>query len=136
MNTELIGQTWQALGERQAQFIEDFYRRFFERFPGYRKLFPHELRPAHLEKMILTVTLLADLADDRTDIAPHLHKLGAAHKPFDLTAREFDNFKAVFIEMLGPRVGAKWTTAAASAWNDAFDEVLVPLMREGMSPGN
>jgi hypothetical protein len=84
---------------------------------------------------LIHIKLDWDLADDRTDIAPHLHKLGAAHKPFDLTAREFDNFKAVFIEMLGPRVGAKWTTAAASAWNDAFDEVLVPLMQEGMNPG-
>jgi hemoglobin-like flavoprotein len=135
MNTELIAQTWQALGGRQAQFVEDFYRRFFERFPGYRKLFPRALRPAHLEKMILTVTLLADLAEDRTGIAPHLRKLGAAHKPFDLKPREFDNFKEVFIEMLAPRVGAQWTTAAEKAWHDAFDEVLIPLMREGMSPG-
>ena len=132
MNTELIARTWQALGDRQAQFIEAFYDRFFERFPGYRKLFPHELRTAHLEKMVLTLALLADLSDDRSAIAPRLHKLGAVHKPFDLELRDFNNFKAVFIEVLGPQLGKHWTTAAAKAWNDAFDAVLIPLLREGM----
>ena len=132
MNTELVARTWQALGDRQAQFIDAFYDRFFERFPGYRKLFPHKLRPAHLEKMVLTLALLADLSDDRAAIAPRLHKLGSAHKPYDLELRDFNNFKAVFIEVLGPQLGRHWTDAAAAAWNEAFDVVLIPLLREGM----
>ncbi len=132
MNTELIAQTWRALGDRQSQFIEAFYDRFFERFPAYRKLFPHKLRPAHLEKMVLTLALLADLSDDRTAIAPRLHKLGTAHRPYDLELRDFNNFKAVFIEVLGPHLGRHWTGAAAVAWNEAFDVVLIPLLREGM----
>lgn len=132
MNTELIAQTWSALGSREAEFIEAFYRRFFERFPGYRKLFPHQLRPAHLEKMIQTMALVANLSEDQAVIAPHMHKLGAAHKPFDLEQRDMNNFKAVFIEMLGEQLGTRWTAAAAQAWSSAFDEVLIPLMREGM----
>ena len=132
MNTELVAQTWRALGDRQSQFIEAFYDRLFERFPGYRKLFPHQLRPAHLEKMVLTLALLADLSDDRTAIAPRLHKLGTAHKPYDLELHDFNNFKAAFIEVLGPQLGRHWTAAAAEAWNDAFDVVLIPLLRDGM----
>ena len=134
MNTELIAQTWRALGSRQPHFIDAFYRRFFERFPAYRQLFPRELREAHLEKMLETVALLADLAEDRTDIAPRLHTLGAAHRPFALAARDFANFKSVFIEVLAVEVGAQWTAAAAQAWSDAFDEVLIPTLREGMKP--
>ena len=132
MNTELIAQTWQALDGRQVQFIEAFYQRFFERFPGYRRLFPRELRAAHFEKMVQTVALLANLADDRDDIAPHLRKLGSAHRPFDLAPRDFGNFKAVFIEVLAPCAGSQWTKLAEQAWSEAFDEVLIPLMREGV----
>ena len=131
MNTELIAQTWRALGERQPPFIQAFYARFFERFPGYRRLFPGDLRKAHLEKMIDTVALLGDLADDRSDIAPHLRKLGAAHRPFDLRPRDYENFKAVFLEVLGTELGATWTPAAARAWGEAFEQVLIPLMQEG-----
>jgi hemoglobin-like flavoprotein len=132
MNTALIAHTWQVLGDRQSQFIEAFYDRLFERFPGYRKLFPHKLRPAHLEKMVQTLALLADLSDDRAAIAPRLHKLGTAHKPYGLALHDFNNFKAAFIEVLGPQLGKHWTAAAAEAWNDAFDAVLIPLLREGM----
>ena len=131
MNTELIAQTWQALGERQRKFVEAFYERFFERFPGYRKLFPAELRQEHLDKMLQTVALLCDLAEDREDIAPHLRKLGTVHRPFDLAPYDFGNFKAVFIEVLRSYAGAAWSPEAAKAWSDAFEEVLFPLMREG-----
>ena len=131
MNTQLIAQTWRSLGERQPQFIKAFYARFFERYPGYRKLFPGDLRQAHLQKMIDTVALLGDLADDRNDIAPHLHKLGAAHRPFDLHARDYRNFQTVFVEVLRQELGARWPAAAGLAWNDAFEQVLIPLLREG-----
>ncbi len=34
MKTEIIAETWHALGNRQTEFVEAFYARFFERFPG------------------------------------------------------------------------------------------------------
>jgi hemoglobin-like flavoprotein len=130
MNTELISHTWQVLGERRGQFVEEFYQRFFERFPGYRKLFSRKLEPADIEKMLFTAALLADLADERADIAPRLRKLGAAHKPLALDGHDLGNFKEVFLEVLGPKLGAQWTPAAEDAWNEAFDDVLIPLMRQ------
>ncbi len=133
MNTELIAQTWQALGERQEQFVGQFYERLFERYPAYRKFFPLELSPAHLQKMARTVALLADLSEDRTDIAPRLRKLGALHKPFALAPRDFENFSSVFVEVLGRELGPHWSAAAAGAWQEAFGETLIPLMREGMA---
>ncbi len=133
MNTELIAQTWQALGERQGQFIERFYERLFERFPGYRKLFPLELSPGHLEKMTRTVALLADLSEDDSDIAPRLRHLGTWHKPYALSPRDFENFGSVFVEVLGRELGAQWSASAARAWQEAFGETLIPLMREGMA---
>ena len=134
MNTELIAQSWRALGSRQRQFVDAFYERFFQRFPAYRALFPAELRAAHLEKMVQTVALLADLAEDRGDIGPHLRKLGSEHQPFKLAPRDFANFKSAFVEVLGAYIAPAWTPATAQAWNEAFDEVLIPLMREG-APG-
>jgi hemoglobin-like flavoprotein len=132
MNTELIAQTWEALKDHTA-FIEAFYGRFFERFPGYRPLFPHKLDADHLAKMVETMSLMSRLAEDKDVIAPHMHKIGASHKPYGLKPRDLDNFKAVFIETLGENVGAAWSPSAAQAWSDAFDQVIIPLMREGSS---
>lgn len=133
MKTELIAETWNALGAGQHEFVEAFYQRFFARYPDYRPLFPLELNAQHLEKMVQTMALVANLSEDRSGIAPHMHKLGQAHKAYGLTARDFDNFKRTFLELLGERLGRQWSADAAKAWNDAFDAVLVPLMREGLA---
>lgn len=131
MKTEIIAETWDALGPNQTEFIEAFYQRFFERFPAYRVHFPHKLNAKHLEKMVQTMALMAHLSDDRGVITPHMHKVGAAHKPYDLKPRDMENFKAVFLETLEERLGDRWVSDAARAWADAFDQVLIPLMREG-----
>jgi hemoglobin-like flavoprotein len=130
MNTELIAQTWGAVDDPMA-FVESFYARFFERFPAYRKLFPQQLDRKHLDKMVQTMALVARLSEDRGTIAPHVHKLGASHKPYALGPKDFANFKAVFVEMLGARLGSGWSPAAAKAWDEAFEQVIIPLMREG-----
>ena len=131
MNTQIIAETWDTLGPDQTGFVEAFYGRFFERFPAYRVLFPHKLDAKHLGKMVQTMALVAHLSDDRSVVAPHMHKVGAAHKPYDLKPRDLANFKAVFLETLGEHLGERWNQDAAQAWNDAFDDVLIPLMREG-----
>jgi len=130
MNTQIIAATWDALSPRQTDFVEAFYQRFFERFPAYRALFPHKLDAKHLEKMVQTMALMANLSDDRSVIAPHMHKVGAAHKAYDLKMRDLANFKAVFLETLGEHLGDRWIPDAEQAWGDAFDQVLIPLMRE------
>jgi hemoglobin-like flavoprotein len=130
MNTELIAETWEAIEDHHA-FVEAFYGRFFERFPGYRAMFPHQLDPQHLDKMVETMALLARLSEDQSLIAPHVHKLGAAHKPYALKQKDLDNFREAFIEMLGEHLGRAWSPGAARAWQQAFDDVLIPLMRQG-----
>ena len=132
MKTELIAETWGALGADQQAFIEAFYARFFERFPDYRPLFPKELNPAHLAKMVQTMALLAHLSEERGVISPHMHRVGFAHRPYDLSAEDLANFKTTFVGLLGERLGAGWSDAAAAAWMQAFDEVLIPLLSEGM----
>jgi hemoglobin-like flavoprotein len=130
MNTELIAETWGAIDDPMA-FVESFYARFFERFPGYRALFPQQLDRKHLEKMVQTMALVARMSEDRRMISPHVHKLGTAHKPYALAPKDLANFKAVFVEMLSLRLGPAWSPSAAKAWNQAFEEVIIPLMREG-----
>jgi hemoglobin-like flavoprotein len=128
MNTELIAETWGALGPRQARFIADFYDRFFACFPDYRRLVPHELGQTHLDKMAQVIARLAELADDPADIAPHLQHLAEAHRAYALQPADFGNFRSVFVESLGEALGPAWSGAAARAWEEAFDEILVPAM--------
>jgi hemoglobin-like flavoprotein len=79
----------------------------------------------------IAMALMAHLSDDRSVIALHMHKVGAAHKAYALKPHDLANFKAVFLETLEERLGDRWIADAAQAWSDAFDQVLIPLMREG-----
>jgi hemoglobin-like flavoprotein len=135
MKTELIAETWGALGETQREFVEAFYGRFFARFPIYRPYFPKQLNPAHLEKMVQTMALVANLAEEPGLVAPHMRKVGRAHSSYRLSPVDLDNFKMVFVEMLGERLGPRWSADAERAWSEAFDEVLIPLMQKGLAGG-
>ena len=123
-------------------------RRFYEDFLGLplavfvesakphdvqsaRKFLKQQLDPKHLDKMVPPMALVARMSEDRGLIAPHVHKLGASHKPYALGPKDLANFKAVFVETLGLRLGAGWSSAAAKGWDRAFEEVIIPLMREG-----
>lgn len=130
MNTELIAETWESVDDHLA-FVEALYQRFFERFPAYRPLFPKKLDPRHLDKMVETLALLARLSEDRSTIAPHVRKLGDSHKPYALKDKDMGNFRAVFLETLEEHAGAAWSPAAETAWREAIDQVLIPMMREG-----
>jgi len=133
MKTELIAETWGALGETQREFVEAFYGRFFSRFPIYRPYFPKQLDAAHLEKMVQTMALVANLAEDESLIAPHMRKVGRAHSSYHLSPADLDNFKMVFVEMLGERLGPRWSPEAEQTWKEAFEQVLIPLMQKGLA---
>jgi len=131
MNTELIAQTWFALGERREAMIEAFYERFFERFPGYRAHFPAAPDPHRMQTMLDTMSLIARLGDDRPIIAPRIQGLGGFHQPYRLDEGDLRKFRDVFVEVLGEHCGPNWTEAAADSWREAFDEAVIPLMMKG-----
>lgn len=128
INTEIIAASWRSLGERKHDFIVRFYQAFFARHPRYRPLFPAELADSHVRKMVLTVALLAELADDPGDILPHLRKLRAAHTPYQLALPDFAAFRDTFVQCLALELGPAWNDETALAWREAFDRVLVPAL--------
>jgi hemoglobin-like flavoprotein len=131
MNTELIAETWDSLAHRHIDVIETFYARFFERFPHYREMFPAKM-DQQMKKMVRTMAMVARLSDDEPIIGPHLAKVGDRHRPYSLQAQDLENFKAVFLELIAEECGSRWTEQHAQAWNDAFDEVIIPLMLKGL----
>jgi hemoglobin-like flavoprotein len=131
MNTELIAETWDSLAHRHIDVIEVFYDRFFERFPRYREMFPAKM-DQQMKKMVRTLAMVARLSDDEPLITPHLTKVGDRHRPYGLQAQDLENFKAVFLEVIAEECGSRWTERCAQAWNDAFDEVIIPLMMKGL----
>jgi hemoglobin-like flavoprotein len=131
MNTERIGEVWDALHGRHYQVIEHFYNRFFEQFPDYKKYFPESM-DRQMKKMVRTIGLVARVSDSPSVVEPHVEQVGAHHKPYALQKKDLDNFKSVFIEVLSEECASRWDADTARAWEEAFDEFIIPGMMKGL----
>ncbi|MFZ0254314.1 MAG: globin domain-containing protein [Gammaproteobacteria bacterium] len=132
MNVERIGEVWDSLHGKHYEVMEHFYQRFFKQFPEYRSFFPESL-DAQMRKMVRTIGLVARVADSTSVVEPHIERVGDHHKPYGLQQEDLENFKTVFIEVLGEEYGSQWDANYAQAWQQAFDEVIIPGMMKGLA---
>ncbi|MGF1615886.1 MAG: globin [Gammaproteobacteria bacterium] len=132
MNIQRIGEVWDTLHGKHYDVMERFYRRFFERFPQYRKFFPGSM-DAQMKKMVRTIGLVARVAESTSVVEPHIERVGDHHKPYGLQKQDLDNFKNVFIEVLGEEYGSGWDAEHAQAWQEAFDQLIIPNMIKGLA---
>ena len=131
MNTEMIGKTWDSLGDRHMEMVKTFYNRFFDRYPHYRSLFPDSI-DRQMKKMVQTMAMVSRLSDADYIIETHMLHVGEKHRDYQLKPEDLEHFKGVFLEVLGEYCGDGWSDQCAQAWNEAFDQVIVPLMMQGL----
>lgn len=133
MNTELIGQTWDKLVQ-QEQVIHLLLERFFQQFPDYKPLFS-ETSERKLKKMFDMLGMVARLANDTEILHPQLVKIGERHTQFKLGQQDLENFRGVFLQVLGEVCGDHWNETCQKAWLEVFEERIIPYMMEGINKG-
>ncbi len=130
LNTEIIKASWNAMAGQRMEFVEAFYARLFESYPQYRAMFPQDLGPQR-ERMIEMIGSLAQFADHVDLLQPYLGHVGFQHRRTGIRAADVENFKQVFLDTLP----AAQDATARQAWEEAFDEVIIPLFDEGLERG-
>ena len=132
MNTELIGQSWDKLAGKHQEVVSTFYTRFFEVHPHYKSIFPPSM-DRQMKKMVETMALIARVTEDNTEVAhPHLVKVGDKHSGYNLEKGDLENFKKVFLQVVGEYCGDDWTDEHQQAWTEAFDKHVIPYMMQGL----
>lgn len=86
-----------------------------------------------MKKMVRTISLVARVADSTSVVGPHIERVGDHHRPYGLQKEDLENFKAVFIDVLGEEYGNGWSADHAKAWQQAFDELIIPAMMRGLT---
>jgi hemoglobin-like flavoprotein len=131
MNTDLIAKTWDSLRPDHLTMINSFYTRFFARFPEYRPLFPTEM-DRHMRRMVDTMAMVSRLADCEDIIESRMMQVGERHRDYRLGREDMDNFRDVFIEVLAEQCRDRWSRDCQSAWTEAFDRVVLPILVRGL----
>ncbi|MDH3451428.1 MAG: globin [Gammaproteobacteria bacterium] len=134
MNTEIIQAAWNDMAGRRLEFVEAFYDRLFERYPHYRGLFPERMDAQH-ERMVEMVGALAQFADHIHLLQPYLCNVGFQHRRTGIHADDVDNFKNTFLDTLAVFPTVSDGDAQRRAWQEAFEEVIIPLFDEGLERG-
>jgi len=134
LDNRLIQQDWEALAGKRMQFTHAFYETLFERQPRYRELFP-EAMDAQMEKMVEVFSSIARFAGHVDLIRPYLTSVGFAHRQMGIHAEDVEHFKRAFVDTLAHLCAAWWDDSHAAAWNEAFDDIIVPLFDEGLETG-
>ena len=131
MNAELIGQSWDKLTGKHEELVSTFYDRFFGEYPDYKSLFPGSM-DRQMKKMLETMALLARVTEETEITHPHLERVGGKHTQYQLGKQDLDNFKSVFLQVLGEYCAADWTTECQQSWTEAFDKHVIPYMMRGL----
>jgi len=131
MNTERISQHWQGIGPNKAALVAAFYQRLFERHPRFRPLFPAGVEH-QMEKMVDTLALVAEHSDTPNAIHPRLVRVGKAHRGYELSEADFDDFIDVLIETIAEFNASQWCEACGDAWRQALQQVVLPTVRKDM----
>jgi molybdopterin-binding protein len=130
MYTQVIGQSWDQLSDKQQEVIRTFYTRLLETYPKYKPLFPQSI--AEMEKLMRkvgrTIALLARVSEDTEVLHPHMLKLGDKHRRLNLKKEDLLNFKTVFIDVLREYCDSD----CVDMWNRAFDDHVIPYMVQGL----
>ena len=134
MNTELIGKTWDSLSDKHVDLVETFYQQFFERFPQYRAYFPATL-DRQMKRMVDTLCMVARLAENEEIVENRMIHVGQRHSAYGLSMQDMENFKMVFLEVLGDACGGNWIDECRDSWDEAFERTIIPLVMRGMSGG-
>ncbi|HKK04773.1 MAG TPA: globin [Gammaproteobacteria bacterium] len=132
MNTELIAQHWDGIGDKELELVSAFYERLFERHPRFRELFPATMSH-QAEKMVQTLALMAKHSEDEPVLHPHLEKVGARHRTYGLALSDFDDFLSVLMEVMGEYNPKAWSPQCEAAWREAFRQIVVPAMAPGVT---
>lgn len=131
--SEVVGKSWDKLAGKHKELVNSFYERLFERYPEYQPLFS-EAMDRQLEKMVEGLALLARVSHETEVVHPKMVKLGEKHSNFRLTAEDLTKFKEVFLEVLSKYCGNEFSDECWRAWNEAFDQQVIPSMTQGMRP--
>ncbi|XP_031553222.1 neuroglobin-like isoform X2 [Actinia tenebrosa] len=135
---KLIRESWSEVekGDLQETGLVVF-RRLFEIAPYLRDLFPFGYNPdgkdlkAHALGVMSTVGVAVRGLDDLESLKPKLVELGALHKGFEITDKEFKHVGEAIIWTLDKGLGDQFTPEVKAAWVEAYG-LITTTMKEGL----
>ncbi|MEO1161563.1 MAG: globin family protein, partial [Pseudomonadota bacterium] len=119
--------TWAQVVPIADAAAQLFYQRLFEIDPDAKSLFANTDMPAQNEKLVDTLSLVVEKADQLDSIVPVLQELGRKHLRYGVEDRHYDSVGSALLWTLGQGLGEGFTGQARAAWTVAYALVSGPM---------
>ncbi|MEM7633067.1 MAG: globin family protein [Pseudomonadota bacterium] len=124
---EVIRETWALVVPIADAAAQLFYQRLFEIDPGTKLLFAETDIARQNEKLISTLSLVVEKADQLDTIIPVLQELGRNHVRYGVEARHYESVGSALLWTLEQGLGDRFTDQARAAWTVAYALVSGPM---------
>lgn len=133
-HARLIRESW-ALAIQHADVLSDhFYAALFARHPRAAAMFAGVDMRAQRRKFVDTLDALVSVTDDPAHVVSEIIPSGRRHAGYGVTAEDFDDARAVFLDALEERLGARFDAATRDAWRELWTLVAAVMVRAGTRP--
>ncbi len=127
--TKLLRESFDLAVEHEPSLAERFYQKLFARAPQLAHMFRRD-RAAQAEMLRAALVAVIDHIDNGPWLRATLGALGARHVTYGVTPEMYDEVGGALVTTLEEACGARWTTAHARAWGDAY-AAIVTMMLQG-----
>ena len=127
-----IRDTLHAVRDVSAPLSLLFYGKLFELDPSARRLFHNDIARQG-QKLLDTLTALADSLDNFDVMRPRLVDLGRRHAEYGIRSAQYETMITAFLWALGHALGADFDDTTRDAWRVMLTEVS-QVMQAGAPP--
>lgn len=127
--TKLLRESFALAVENEPALTERFYQKLFARAPHLSPMFRRD-RAAQAQMLRDALVAVIDHIDNGPWLGATLGALGARHVGYGVTPAMYDDVGGALVTTLEEACAARWTTAHARAWGDAY-AAIVTLMLQG-----
>ena len=130
LKTELLGNSFALLCDKQEEFTQYFYQTLFTDYPEVRPLFAHTDMAEQPKKLFKALTLTVNNLTKPDTLSSALKGMGTRHVKYGVFPAHYPMVGNTLIKSMAAMLPDEWTSEMEVAWAEAY-AAITALMLEG-----
>ena len=132
---KLLQDILEVISPKSKKLISTFYSELFKRYPQVKPLFRNTDMAAQNQKLLQSLTLIVQNAENPEFLVPYLERLGKAHVTYGAKAAHYDAVGDGLLRALTVTAGRMWNEELTVAWSEAYSTAAGIMKRSTGKPG-
>ncbi len=131
---KLVQETWVLVVPIADKAAELFYDRLFTLDPSVKPMFKNDMTEQG-KKLMQTINIAVEAADNLEPLIPTLKVMGAAHAGYGVKDKDYNTVGSALLWTLEQGLGDAFTDEVKNAWGSVY-ELLAKTMKQGAAEAN